>query len=494
MLSPKATSLKIYITRYLLVIFVVVATSAGLSYLVYRHDYVKLQQQEHHKNLLHAATSISRLIQFYQGVVDTIARQHVVIDLLQFGSSEEALQWAKDMQKLVPDSIGMALFEPDGNVRGLLSELRLSDQCLNDMQSRIHDLDVPMPPVHRKIEELAHFDVVAPVIAGNETIGLVFASFSLKSIENLLNESLGEQQLLKVIAPDGYIVASAGKLDSDEGVLIDRFDIKGTDWVLQTSFVSTPGSAVVTALSINNIVIFLLLTVMFVIAMSRFFRIVIADFEIISDMMRHIQDGSFERQRIDHAHLKETEGVITYLRYLATELALHQKKIHDASITDELTGVHNRRVLNQEIDQCMEQARQGESAGLVILDLDNFKQINDRAGHDVGDQILVMLAETLREKCKAEDVCVRVGGDEFILILRGYTRKQIDEWYVSVVNSLQQRAYEFKDKLDNSFRCGISAGYTMIRPEDDRSSLLKRADLALYAAKDKGRCNIQFAR
>ncbi|HEY9052995.1 MAG TPA: diguanylate cyclase [Gammaproteobacteria bacterium] len=471
----------------------VVFASALVSYLVYKHDYVQSQLKDEHKNLMHTVSNVSRLIQFYQRVVDTITKQHVVADLLQFGTPGQAQQWASDMQRLLPDSIGMALFDPNGRVRGVLSELRLSDQCMMDMQLRIKGMSVPEPPVHRKIEELAHFDIVAPVEYAGENIGLVFASFNLKSIEAVLEDTLTGNQQLSVIAPDGYILAQVGQLDAEEKIYTKVISIPGTDWSLESKFVLAEAATFVRTISINNIVIFLLLTILFVIAMSRFFKIIIADFEIISNMMRHIQDGSFERQGVQNAHLKETEGVIAYMRFLATELALHQKTIHDASITDELTGLNNRRVLNQELDHCLELAKRGESFGVVILDLDHFKVINDTAGHDVGDQILLMLAEILKENCEESDVCVRVGGDEFVVILVGYNRKKIEKWYVSVLNEFQQRAYSLKQEIGGHERCGISAGSTMIRKDDDRSSLLKRADEALYAAKDKGRCNIQFA-
>lgn len=494
MSSVKSTSLKIYIARYLLVIFVVVLASAVVSYLFYKHDYEQLQISDQHNSLIHTAENIGRLIRFHQGVVDSIARQHVVLDLLQFGTHEQAMQWANEIQKLIPDAIGMALFEPDGSVRGTLSELRLSDQCMMDMHARVQGRPVLQPPVHYKIEALAHFDIISPIKDAEGTTGLVFASFSTKIITDVLNDVVGGNQELKVIAPGGYVVAKAGQLDLDEGAYTESFNIQGTDWVLETKYILEKSSRFVSTLSLNNIVIFVLLTILFVIAMSRFFKIIIADFEIISNMMRHIQDGSFERHKVQRAHLAETEGIIAYMRFLATELALHQKKIHDASITDELTGLHNRRVLNQEIERCIGLAKQGESVGLVILDLDHFKMINDTSGHDIGDQILIMLAETLRESCKEKDTCVRVGGDEFIIILLGYDQKKINEWYMSVLNILQQRVYAIKEKLGPNSQCGISAGFTMITKEDDRGSLLKRADMALYEAKDKGRCNIQFAK
>ena len=71
--------------------------------------------------------------------------------------------------------------------------------------------------------------------------------------------------------------------------------------------------------------------------------------------------------------------------------------------------------------------------------------------------------------------------------MQNYNRKQIEKWYISVLNDFQQRTYSLKKMIDGHERCGISAGSTMILKDDDRSSLLKRADEALYKAKESGR-------
>lgn len=109
-----------------------------------------------------------------------------------------------------------------------------------------------------------------------------------------------------------------------------------------------------------------------------------------------------------------------WLRLRAHQEAAHRRQLAHYATSDHLTQLYNRRTFFQYLRDTLEWARRHQQTmALLLLDVDNFKQINDRYGHSVGDRALVRIAERLRETCRPYDLAARLGGDEFALILPG---------------------------------------------------------------------------
>lgn len=149
---------------------------------------------------------------------------------------------------------------------------------------------------------------------------------------------------------------------------------------------------------------------------------------------------------------------------------------------DPLTGLYNRRSLNEELKIALaDHARHGVSYGLIILDLDDFKMVNDEAGHAAGDQVLRDLAALIRSTTRVGDRAFRYGGDEFVIILPKIDHDGLKKIADGIVTSVRR-----------SLRClstGIttSVGATLLRDVDTQESWNQRADRALYTAKEAGR-------
>ena len=153
---------------------------------------------------------------------------------------------------------------------------------------------------------------------------------------------------------------------------------------------------------------------------------------------------------------------------------------------DALTGLANRVLLAQTLEQAMLQARSNHTLlGVAYLDLDGFKPINDRLGHEAGDQLLVMVATRLRHALRAMDCVARLGGDEFVLLLPGQGHG----------NECERMLYRVMESIAAPYMLGTervsvtaSIGYTLF-PQDssDADTLLRHADQAMYAAKQAGR-------
>ena len=465
----------------------VILAAAVLHYFLYSQYLHRMYENDKQKTLISTSNSISRSVKFYQSVVDKMATQHVVIDLLQFGNPVETQVWANEMQKLLPDSIGIMLFDINAQALGLPGEMRLNKNCLADTQKRYNEGLVTEPPVHTNIEEFAHFDLISPVFIDGERIGLVFASFSLDVIRRILTDIEINNQKIRVVDSDGTLIAVSGSIDEGaDQVQVFGKVIAGTDWRLEFTVVDTGKNVLVTSLLFSNVITFIFLSLILYVAISRLFRAVVADFEILSWMMQSIKEGSYKPADSRKVTLKESKNIIRFIKHTAEELYRYQQKLKSDSTTDELTGLHNRRSLNDELDKCMELANKGNDIHIVILDLDKFKLINDTHGHDVGDVALKLMSESLLENSSEDDVCARAGGDEFIVIMTGYTEDSLNVWYKKIRESMQLKISKYSAENNIDLEFGVSAGCTFIRNRDRKSTVLKRADNALYKVKEEG--------
>ncbi len=169
-----------------------------------------------------------------------------------------------------------------------------------------------------------------------------------------------------------------------------------------------------------------------------------------------------------------------------TALKLSEDRATFLTEYDELTGLLNRSSFYRALDTFIATPGlvQGTS-GILWLDLDNFKWINDTFGHAGGDEILKSVAKRLGEAAKAGDSVCRFGGDEFAVLTTGHKSQETLRHYVDKFTKFMARPYT----LDTSeVQCSASVGYKQIGlDEDDAATLLKEADLALYSAKASGR-------
>lgn len=161
---------------------------------------------------------------------------------------------------------------------------------------------------------------------------------------------------------------------------------------------------------------------------------------------------------------------------------LTQQKLQKLAVTDTLTGVYNRSILHQVISQELSsENRDKYPFGLIVIDVDYFKKINDTLGHEVGDQVIKKIANKLSQIISSDDTLVRWGGEEFVIIV-----PQVD------TGSLPQLCNEIRSKIEHDTfldtqTVTVSVGATLFRNNDTHDSLLIRADNAMYQAKEEGR-------
>ncbi|WP_132535959.1 GGDEF domain-containing protein [Rhizobium sp. PP-F2F-G48] len=187
---------------------------------------------------------------------------------------------------------------------------------------------------------------------------------------------------------------------------------------------------------------------------------------------------------------------ITSLRPDERELRQARDMAIKASETDDLTGIASRRFVMSKLDALVKTtsaappAPTGQIASvgcIAVLDIDNFKYINDRFGHSIGDAVLKNFAETIQRLVRKTDVLGRVGGEEFVLVLPNTTTWEAEAILSRMLTEVRQSR---PVREQASFRYTFSAGLAGARAGDDPADLYRRADLALYAAKMRGRDQI----
>ncbi len=172
----------------------------------------------------------------------------------------------------------------------------------------------------------------------------------------------------------------------------------------------------------------------------------------------------------------------------AIENANRFREARQLADLDALTGLHNRRFFHETLArECSRAHRYERKLSLIVFDLDDFKEINDRIGHLAGDTVLAEAAERVRDVVRTADIACRVGGDEFAVILPESSLEDADQLYRRIQNAISSRP------LGQGGKLFLSAGVAELRAEDDPVAFFQRADDALYRAKEAGKGRVVSA-
>lgn len=158
---------------------------------------------------------------------------------------------------------------------------------------------------------------------------------------------------------------------------------------------------------------------------------------------------------------------------------------------DFLTGLYNRRYFYKNVNEYTQITQETqETFALAILDIDHFKKVNDTYGHDIGDKVIIAVADILRSSVNPDDILARYGGEEFCLILKNIDSQSAQE----ILQRVKQRVedFAFKVEKEEQIHCTISIGAVLHNAENDLSDTINQADMLLYKAKNNGRNQLIF--
>ncbi len=477
--------------RYLVIILVIFGLSGFGLFLFVRGEARTFTQHEQLNQQKTLNQYLGHVIGYYSDIVRDLAAQQNVVDMINFDDSEAAALWASRTSALLPQNIGLALVTKEGQVMGNPLQLRLGKRCVDDVRRSLIGETIFQPPVHQEVEALAHFDITHPVTEGGEIIGLVFASFSLGILEESLARLVKSQQYAALLDGEGDLIVEVGNsaLQRPGGEAQEYSRVPGSDWRFilrqmapETRHVFLVLSAVLGA----GFVITSLIVLLLIYRLGGAFR---HDYRQILWQLTAVRKGHRVKPHASSG-LRESSEIMREISGLVTEIDNYQNELKDLSVSDALTGLFNRRGFMEKGRYAMTMAERGVPCTLVLIDLDYFKQINDQHGHAVGDKVLQTLGRTLSAHTRSTDICGRIGGDEFAVILVNHQVDTLGDWYAKLAAGF--------DKAQRSINGGalepcstLSCGaISVVDLSCSLDSVLHYADEALYHSKRQGRGRI----
>ncbi len=228
-------------------------------------------------------------------------------------------------------------------------------------------------------------------------------------------------------------------------------------------------------------------------------RLIGADSQMPITLQQRCKNGAFFDTEV-RCNALDVDGrdVLAYVthdvslrRKAEQQLIENQQRLDKMAHHDQLTGLPNRHYLTAFLPQAIEEARLAHAMlGVVFLDLDRFKHINDTRGHETGDKLLQEVAARLRTCVRDADVVIRMGGDEFVVVFRNVKNyDEVTQGAGRIVETLNRPIIIDRHPLQTTGSVGVS-----LYPRDgaDMVELLKHSDTAMYQAKDRGRNNVQM--
>ena len=218
---------------------------------------------------------------------------------------------------------------------------------------------------------------------------------------------------------------------------------------------------------IENLIVTLLLYIIFIIIIY-----------LLIQKMRH--------QEEDYTHQLQVD-----IKEKTRKIEKQKEILHDQAYHDGLTGLPNRTLFYDRLRRGIKHSkRNNNNMALFFIDLDNFKEINDSLGHNIGDKVLIEITRRLRSKIREEDTLARLGGDEFTIIMENLDNIHDASILAQKIQHICREPIEIDE---HTFYITCSIGISFY-PQDseDVDNLLKYADTAMYKAKDEGKNNIQY--
>ncbi len=211
---------------------------------------------------------------------------------------------------------------------------------------------------------------------------------------------------------------------------------------------------------------------------------------VLGEVMRETRTIQINAQR-SRDELRSTQAKVQESEARIRELEQELEATSDLVRHDQLTGVLNRRGLEEIFDKEVARATRHDTVLCVaLLDIDNFKKLNDSMGHAVGDEALIHLATVCRETLRPQDTVARYGGEEFIILL---PETPLDDAVVALTRLQRELTRKFFLHANEKVLITFSAGVTQMQSTDDQSAVIKRADGAMYQAKQTGKNRVVTA-
>ena len=208
------------------------------------------------------------------------------------------------------------------------------------------------------------------------------------------------------------------------------------------------------------------------------------------DAIRAIVQGLVQSTRSMESRNQALETALRVSKQIIDDLQREVDGIRSESLRDPLTSLANRKHFDQTLEQSITQAANDKSQmpfSVLLIDIDHFKQFNDTHGHQIGDDVLRLMARTLKETVKGRDVAARYGAEEFAVLLPDTDLDRARLVAENIRAAIAGKELRKRSTRENLGRITVSVGVAEYKPDDDLEALIGRSDRSLYAAKNNGR-------
>lgn len=332
------------------------------------------------------------------------------------------------------------------------------------------------------------------LVGGHAGMQTVFVTLSREDRRQL-------RAMMADVASDGSAARSSFLTLNGRPVLVGVGYLKGLDWFNVT--VMDP-SAMVDRRLFGPLagLILLMLLLGGALSVALFKRVVLDPLRQLEWSVTEAERGNFapaeqlnfdrddEIGRLSRRFAAMAHAVAEQTRSLEARVVERTVELEQLVYRDPATGVANRRGFVAAF-QTMQAERGSESVGLMLIDVDRFKQINDRFGHVAGDTVVAEIAQRIQQTLRPEDLCGRWGGDEFIVLLGGHAAERLEAIAARVVEAVCATPIALGE--DKAANVTLSIGIYRVAPSDTIDSATEQADAAMYRAKNEGRNRVVLA-
>ena len=450
-------------------------------------------QHEFQEHIDDVATVVSVEVSNLEKLAKQIARHPDLPALMSRGDAREIQDWTVRTRELIPDIVGLAIFDHEGNLYGDGAAQHVGPKCREDVGKLVNGLPVPQLPFHDVNIDNRHFDIVVPLGGASSQGDFLMISFRISLVEHRIRQMMNPDNGYLLSNLEGQELIGAGLTHDSDHYLYHK-TISRTDWMLEagsnlsgfTEF-SRESWGIFGAVGVGTLLLAALITLMLR-------RRVEYDMQILKKQMAMIHECRHEdTTSLALPYFVETQELNRFINQQSANIVKLTSELEKEARHDPLTALFNRRALDESESRWLSLAHRGFNIGVLLLDLDGFKQVNDGLGHELGDRVLIEFADRLRAITRLSDECFRYGGDEFVVVQVDVNGVQMQQWFEKLQAAVTVITGKIVHPENPELGLGVSAGCAWIGTEDESiKAVIQRADLALYRAKGAGRGCLMF--
>lgn len=457
-------------------IVVVGAVLCGAYYLNSRHDRetTQLQAQQHAELVAQQLSRFGRALRDHSMRRDT---ERALTERTQAALSA----WVQQQLKYLPQAATLVLI-PDAGSSSSTPEPGDCNPADGLPQSVSYDR-----PVRWFSNSPERFSGLIPVVsrANNKIMGVVCASFSIDVLQGTIARALAYEQRATIRDTSNRVLATAGEIPRAAELLAATADIGVADWRLQLERAAP--NHIADYLMLGGVIgLIMFLPIVFAVFNARLLRTAAGELVSLADYLRLTGQEGFSPDP-PTCTVWETAGLLPVMQRTFADLRRSREALEELSFTDGLTKLPNRSYFMKMLGHAFELARRGTDICLLSIEISDFKQANDMLGSEAADELLKMVAETLKHQTRRSDFAGRLGPYNFAAIFYNakgqLMRNRLAQLQQDFVRRQKQSA-----ATAGTVQCKLTCGLTYVdRHQDQRpEDTLLRADHALRAAKRVG--------